>query len=259
MDQILAKITNLSYEIFGVFLPGFIAGLLLLLVWWTLGDLPPLLTFGAVSALTLEMADGFIKRLDTALGIGIAVPCLIATYFLGNALIWVSRSGKADPNDKPMHLLLSSLSMRIPKPEHSFAPSLRDLFDKVNKKFADGGELLDWRKFYPVGKSYLACNLGHSLVATYQNKYTFHRSIVLSAAITFWLCVLGLVVGTATSICQHVGPKWLPLSALAITSVFMVKGFTASYRLHWEMFGNTIITELYSLLFGPEPKSNDSK
>ena len=259
MDQILAKIVNLSYELLGIYLPGFIFGLFILLVWWGVGDLPPVLTHGAVPSLTLDWIDAVVKKLDVKLGIGIAIPGVICSYFLGTFLVWVSRSGRADANSKWTHLLASSLLMKIPKPQHSYEPALGALFDKVRLRFSDASNPLDWRMFYPVGKAYLARNAAHSLVTTYQNKYTFHRSLVLSSAISFWLSVSALVLGGITSHFCRVEPKWMLLSVMAACWLWMVNGFTGSYRFHWQMFGNTIITELYSLLFGPELKANESK
>ena len=260
MDQILAKLVNLSYELLGVFLPGFIFSLFILLVWWCTGDLISVITTGGIPALTVNWLEGFIQKLDVRLGVGLAVPAILASYFLGNLLVWISRSGRPDSNANSWHLLRSSLFLKIPKPEHSYAVALGPLFDRVREKFtAPGVASLEWRMFYPVGKAYLARNVANSLVTTYQNKYTFHRSLVLGAVVVFWLSAFALITAAVTNHFVHVVPRWYQLIGLAAFSLFMVNGFTASYRLHWGLFGDTIITELYSLFFGPERKSNESK
>ena len=111
------------------------------------------------------------------------------------------------------------------------------LFDRVREKFtAPGVASLEWRMFYPVGKAYLARNVANSLVTTYQNKYTFHRSLVLGAVVVFWLSAFALITAAVTNHFVHVDPRWYQLIGLAAFSLFMVNGFTASYRLHWGLF-----------------------
>ena len=139
------------------------------------------------------------------------------------------------------------MTLKIPKPEHAYDPNLQPLMDAVSKRLGEASPLA-WRLFYPVVKSYLSRNLAQSLVSTYQNKYTFHRSIVMAAAILFWLCVATVVGGLVTHRVNGAVPHWAWLSALMAASLIMVLGFSGSYRMHWQMFDNTIITEAYSLI-----------
>jgi hypothetical protein len=258
LEQIVSKIVNLSYELLGVFLPGFIFCLFLLLTWWCVGDLISVLTAGGIPTLTVDWTDAFIKKLDVKLGVGLGVPAVILSYFMGSTLVWISRSGKQDENSGAFHLLLSSLLFKIPKPVNSYSPALTPLFEKVGSKFVAPDETrLEWRQFYPVGKVFLARKLSTSLVSTYQNKYTFHRSLVLSAVTTFWLCTAAILLGLIALFCHPLGTHWWPLGIWTGFSLLMANGFTASYRLNWGLFGDTIITELYSLLFGPEAESNE--
>lgn len=247
MDQLLAKILGLSYELFGVFLPGLIA-LLFLIAWWAAtGDLASQWTFAAIPTLTIASVEKIITSLDSRLGIGVAIPSLIASYFLGNALVWASRSGKPDPGATRLYLTWMALTLKIPKPEYSYDQKLQPLMDAVIKRLGEASPL-GWRLFYPVVKSYLSRNLANSLVSTYQNKYTFHRSLVMAAAILFWLCSVTVIGGAITHYVNGAVPRWGWLGALTAASLFMVMGFSGSYRMHWVMFGDTIITEAYSLL-----------
>jgi hypothetical protein len=251
MDQLIAKITSLSYEIFGVFLPGFIAAIFGIAWWAGVGDLAPRWTFGTVPRLTYATAETMLKGLDVRLGIGIAIPLIVLCYFLGNTLVWVSRSGRPDKNKSSFHLLLGSLLLRIPKPETSYSMDLESLLKAVEKHFVGSHSSLSWRQFYPVVKCYLSRQLPGSLVTTYQNKYTFHRSIAMASAFLFWFGLIALLGGLLTYAVYGNEPRWALVMFLILISLWMVNGFTASYRFHWEMFGNTIITESYSLLYGP--------
>ena len=259
MDQLLAKLTILSYDIFGVFLPGIFGGLFFVVWWYALGPLATCWTYGEIPQLTAATAKHMLDSVNLEIGIGIGIPVLVASYFVGNTLVWISRSGKPDSNDGALHLLSQSIVFRVPKPEHSFSPALRPLFDLVQKKFAQTEEPLNWRQMYPVVKNYLAQNGMYSLVSTYQNKYTFHRSMVMASAALFWLAAAGLIGGGITHCINGCAPKWGWLVAIMLTTLFLVRGFSDSYRLNWEMFANTIITEAYALIYGPKNEQHPSR
>jgi len=140
----------------------------------------------------------------------------------------------------------------IPKPNSPFNPKLQRLFEVVRKRFASKGVLPEWQEFYPIAKSFLAQNVTSSLISTYQNKYTLHRSIATAATLLFWASVIAIGVSNFTSYTPDQAPSYLLLSALAIGSLALVYGFSASYIYNWEMFGNTIVTETYSKLCGPQ-------
>src|SRR4051812_15155484 len=96
MDQLLAKLVNLNYELFGVFLPGFIAWVFLVLNWVALGPMVPALTNGALPQLTSTDLLNAVGRLSLVTGVGIGIPVLIASYFLGHILLWFSRRGSQE-------------------------------------------------------------------------------------------------------------------------------------------------------------------
>lgn len=258
MNEIIGKLTNLTYEIFGVILPGMVAALFLAAWWAALGPVAPLWSLGGIQALTVR---DLIEFFSTRISAGMVIPLLAVSYFLGHLVLWVARAGVAseDASRRPWKRIKRSLFFRIPKPSGSYDPSLDSLFEAIRPKFALGGQRLEWRQFYPVAKSYIAQRLTYSLIATYQNKYTLHRSLTTGAAGLFWLSVLGLVGGLVTLHFKGVEPNWFGLGSLLAFSILVIWGFSGSYMYHWQMFGNTIITESYSLIAGPADEHNRSK
>lgn len=253
LEQLLAKLTNLGYELFGVILPGIVA-LIFLVMWWVaLGPLAPHLSSEFFPQLTSNNASKIVESISIKTGIGIALPGLIVTYFLGHILLWIARSGKASDAilKDPFKRTIQSIYLKIPKPESSFDPKLQPLFDEVCVKFSKDSLPLTWPQFYPLAKSYLARNLTQSLVSNYQNKYTLHRSITLAAAGLFWLVMIGSIIGALALQASGIGPRWWLIVLLGFFSVITVWGFSDSYAYHWKLFGNTIITESYSMIFGP--------
>ena len=97
MNELLARLTNLSYDLFGVILPGIVMSLFICLWWTALGPLAPLWTYGAVPELAVATARTMIDSLSVAVGVGIAIPALAVWYFLGHLLLWIARSGTPDP------------------------------------------------------------------------------------------------------------------------------------------------------------------
>lgn len=253
MDELLAKLTNLGYEVFGVILPGVIGGLFLAIWWVALGPVAPLLSNGFFPLLTSNNISELVESLSLKTGIGVAVPGLVLAYFLGHILLWIARSG--EPNEAvskdPWRTVGSSLVFRIPKPPKSYDEELQSLYEAVEARFRQNGSPLPWRQFYPIVKSYLSRNLAYSLVATYQNKYTLHRSIATAAAGLFWLCAFGAGGGVVTCYFRAVAPHWWLLTTLGLLALVLVWGFSGSYMYHWKMFGNTVITEAYSIIYGP--------
>lgn len=254
MSELLSKLTNFGYELTGVILPGIIA-ILFFLLWWTaLGPMASVWTGGEVPEFSVETARGIIDSLSAATGIGVAIPLFAACYFAGHLLHWVARSGKSNQKavDTWYKCLGYSLIFSIPKADASFNPKLQKLFEVVRKRFSTDETPLEWREFYPIAKSFLAQRVTSSLVSTYQNKYTLHRSIATAAALLFWISLIAIGVAKLTFDKPEQSPSYLLLSILVISGLALVHGFSASYIYHWEMFGNTIITETYSNLYGPQ-------
>ncbi|SRR6266851_8201489 len=260
MNELLTKLTNLEYELFSVLIPGFVVGLFVILWWNALGGLAPLWTSNLVPELTVDTARKIVDSLNVPSGAGVGIVAFAICYFAGHILLWIARAGGST---KPQGLkgwqrICRSLIFRIPKPENNYHPKLEELYNKVQAKFSPDGTPLDWRQFYPVVKLFLSEYVRSSLVATYQNKYTFHRSIAAAAALLFWFCILSLIGAWFSPICVEL-LSYVSLSVLAAAGVWIVWGFSASYIYHWEMFGNSVITEAYSYIFGPPPHESSKK
>jgi hypothetical protein len=77
----------------------------------------------------------------------------------------------------------------------------------------------------------------------------------------FWTSVVGGLLAGIGWVCGGVEPNWLLLGTLLALAGVFVWGFSESYLYHWKMFGNSIVTESYCLLYGPqdaEPKPTES-
>lgn len=255
MNDLSAMVRNLSYEIFGVILPGLIAELFFVVWWIALGSAAPILTFGLLPQLTSSTATKLVESLTVNTGIGIAVPGIVVAYFAGHILHWVGRSSTPDEKSSSSwpRRVVYSLIFRIPKPIESYYSNLNPLFEAVEPKFRTNDLQLNWTQFFPLAKCYLSTNLSSSLVATYQNKYTLHRSITTAATFLFWACILAIGLGVVGLKWCPVGeaPRWGLLMILDLFALVLVWGFSDSYLYHWRMFGNTIITETYSQIYGP--------
>ena len=257
MEQLLGKLIDLSYEFFGVFVPGFAMVIFLWLWWWAIGPLAPLWTYDIFTPMDgdriVSIANAINSRSITAELIGI----LVMSYFLGHSLLLVARSGKADQRakNKWTRRVALALLFKIPKPAGSYDERLHRFFEALSAKFSEGSSPLEWRQLYPVVKSYLANNVTHSLVTTYQNKYTLHRSMATAGALGFWLSIISLVGAFLTACANRSDPHWISLVGLTIVALIVLIGFSKSYMDNWEMFGNTILTEAFSAIYGPKNES----
>jgi len=263
MDTLLSKLTNLAYEVFGVILPGLFGLVLAGLLWGALGPVIELWSFSYVPELNASM----LSKIDGLSGASraVAISCLVvALYFLGHALNWISRGIPPKPGspDSRWRRTLLLLRLRFPKPQASFDESLTRLFDAAAAKLSPDPKPLSWREFYPVAKALINQTLKYSLVSTYQNKYTLHRTLAAISVILFWLSLLSLIAGLVTRslVGSHISPNWLLLSVLIGSSLGAVAGFYSSYLYTWRLFGDSIVTESYLVLFGPKlPSVQDEK
>jgi len=254
MSEFLAKLSNLSYELFGVILPGFIVSLILLVVWVAVGPAIEVLAFSSIPAFSMAQLKTFLDALSLVSGISVIVPLLVIWYFLGNILLWIVRGGAPlkESESSGIRRLQLTLTMRIPKPTQSYDADLEPLLLAAYKAFALAQQEANWRVFYPLAKCYLSRTLPSSLVSTYQNKYTFHRSVAAAGSVLFWLVIIALPGALAVRAFGGPSGNWFLLIVLLVASVAIAWGFSGSYMYHWKMFGNTIITETYSLINGPD-------
>ncbi len=258
MDGFWNKLDNLAYELFGVVLPGLVASVLLLMLWYALGPLIPLWSFEYVPELTNERIRYFVRVVPFARECAAIIGTLLTWYFLGHVLNWVSKGRSSrESAAKELKRVWSFLRFRVQKPTEPFDAALKDLFAKVSKKFSPDRDL-SWREFYPLAKNFLVNADRRSLLSTYQNKYTLHRSIAAAAAATVWLTSVGIVAARVT---YYLGattyPNWLMLWVLLLASFATVWGFSATFMFYWTLWGDTIVTESYGALFGVGPRATD--
>lgn len=263
MSEFFNKLTTLSYEIFGVLLPGVIASICAIVVWASLGTFVPDLTLKTVPAYSL---DNLAKTLDTLTGgrgIGAILVLGVFWYFMGFVLLWLSHSRKSryyKGIDKPnwKERLGTALRMSMLKPEFSFSPALNQLFELASRKLTPESVPLTWRQFYPVARTFVLQNTKQTLITNYQQKYTLHRSITCAAVVLFWLeVVIVLLFGLAL---HGLGSINWPLALVTIPcSAVVIVSFSEGYIDNWILWGDSVVTEAFSLLTAPRlEKSKDA-
>src|SRR5437867_2397588 len=143
MNELIGKLTNLTYEFFGVILPGLVATLFLASWWVALGPQAPLVTFGNLPQLTF---GGILQFLRAELDLGTAIPLLALSYFLGHLVLWIARSGLPDSQTpRSFDLVWRCLKLKIPKPSAPYYESLEPLYKRVAAQFTEEGAQLEWR------------------------------------------------------------------------------------------------------------------
>jgi len=254
MEQLFNKLTSLSYELFGIFVPGFVLSLFLIWWWWCVGSLSPIISFGYLPMIGMKGVSEGYGLVPDEIKFGLVVYIVVASYFLGHLINWVGRSGgvKESMADSKKIRLISNLSnclfFSVPKPRESYYQSLEPLFKVAEDRLGLPVDARAWSSFYPVAKSLVAQEAKYSLIATYQNKYTLHRSLTIASVIWFWASVFIACFG-AVFLCHfHVGPRWIPVVLSILFSLMAALGFSESYRFNWLMFDNTVITESFMLL-----------
>jgi hypothetical protein len=250
MNELLAKLVDVTYELFGVLIPGVITSAFLLL--WLL-EAQPLLTWIFGSGVCLDPRH-VLTWLNSSEKNGLIslLALLVGWYLLGQVLLSSSRHSVPDAQSETSgrRRVFRALTFRIPRSPHNYNPGLEPLYKAVAAKFNAPGVELQWSQFYPVVKSHLAEHLSKSLVTLYQNKYTLHRSITMASVILFWLSTL-TGVGAGIAGFYGVAANWGLLIGTLVGSFVIAWSFSASFMLHWQMFGNSVVTEAYSLLNGP--------
>jgi hypothetical protein len=257
MEALAAKLASLSYEIFGIFLPGLVGAVFFLDFWWALGAVPPAISRGSLP----EVSYALMRQVNvTAFDYGVI---LLFVYFLGHLLYWLSRNHGAEKTSA-FRRVISCLLFRIPRPQESFHEPYKDLMDAAARKFYLPIDANTWRRFYPLAKVTLAQRLSRSLVSTYQNTYTLHRSITTAAALLFWstfASVIFVLVFRSALIfgpsALTLKPRWPGLAFNLLGSLGVVWGFSDSFAYNWKMFGNTVITETFAILCGQVEVRNE--
>jgi hypothetical protein len=244
MAEIIAKLMALSYEIIGVLLPGFVFAIYFVLLWYAIGSEAASLGF---PIFTWELLMSFINSLNSSALVVATVPPLFGLYLIGQVILWAGKSWQPNCNGKAWQRFFSSLFFRIPKPAKSYGDSLKPLYDVASRKFNENGATpLEWSAFYPVAKTVLLSKLPTSLAVGYQNKYTFHRSIVVINVLFLWLALIAVVGNCALTSAplQHRAV----MTAMILVELFAAWSFSGSYQYYWKLWGDSIVAESYALL-----------
>ena len=253
MDSLIGKLTNLGYEFFGIFLPGALAVLMWSLLWVAAADVVPWMTMGAVSELTLpEAMDAIARAIEWSAFVSVLLMVVLA-YFVGHLLTWVARGGKRHEQVRIRDHLKGTLRLRPPK-QPSYDLELKPAWEWAGEQLLGKKLKPSWSLFYPAAKSYLLQKRIPSLVTTYQNKYTLHRSLAVAAALTAWgtlfvavFAILSLFLAKIIG-AQAAEPHWFATVVIAAGSLFAVWGFSSSYLYNWTLWGQYLITETYVAL-----------
>lgn len=208
--------------------------------WFALGDMPDV---------KFSLPRATIVWINSISNSWFEIALLLAfSYFSGNSLVWISRK-HGRYTDNTILRVLKCLVFRIPKPFRTFDEPLQPIMKACAEQLGIPDDKDTWRRLYPVSKIILAENLTRSLVSTYQNKYTLHRSITGASVVLFWLSLLSLLSSLFFYNFFHPSIfSIIKLGVLDLVSLFLIWGFSASFSYYYLMFGNVIVTETFSVL-----------
>jgi hypothetical protein len=256
MNEIVTKITNATYDVFGVMLPGVMASVL----------------FSAVLGFTLA-ANRVVEssRFESLWELVVEHPSgatailAVLAYFVGLTLIWLSR-GKVwvGPTQRLVGFVKGwplwarfMLFAKASSPPESHGSELgaarRHAAAVLTKRLGSNALDLDtnWRAFYLIAKTLVPQKLQRSLIATYQSKYTFHRSLAVMFSVALWMSVIGAVFSAAASFSAPV----YVLAASALLCALFVLVFASQFEYHWKLLGDAVIAETIVVLLEKEGAS----
>lgn len=118
MSDLFGSITsNLAYEFLGVFLPGMIASIFLLLFWIALGPATPYWTFGVLPQFSMTTLDRGLNSLSPISGASIVIPLLAIWYFAGHLLLWLGRMAPILPGRQELFVSTFTALTRLCLPK----------------------------------------------------------------------------------------------------------------------------------------------
>jgi hypothetical protein len=187
---------------------------------------------------------------------------IIFSYFAGHLLKGLSKYGipvwalifrKLKPKITPSCSWLCFI-MLIGEPQSN--SSHRDKFKDFKESAATNlvrrlgmtdSALSDWGNFYFFAKNFIGEVGKHSLISTYQNKYTLHRSLAGLVGLLFTVCIFSLLVASVFSATATSSGKLLLLASCVI-SLVLTWHFTTSYQEYWRLLGDAVIAEVTVIL-----------
>lgn len=252
MDALLDKISNLNYELFGLIFPGFLA-LLSITYFGSIG-------FYMIDKFPFSNFTNTFETLYEDYTLVFFIGLLIFSYLSGHLLKWISKDGiwKLLPplgfvqNKLPRIETIWIRFFLLAGDTYPVGSNHRDSFislkDALAKKLSsiiplNGMEetLENWPDFYFISKSYIGQNDTKNLLANYQNKYTFHRSLASLFSVLIWISLGNMIMiwesGVPTYVIMVVG-------AHAFLAYLLLRNFVASYVSFWILFGDVVVAEL---------------
>ncbi len=216
-------------------------------IWWvSLEEAPTQITAGYFKPLLTEDILDFTKQIFTENSTGLLFPLIFFWYILGHITQWFSRNTKFTESNGISNFsrVSAALAFRPARPAAFYSEELKPLLDHLSKTLSPNEAPLDWKAFFPIAKNFVARNSASSLITNYQNKYTLHRSITITSAGLFWANSISIILTIPFPFLN----TNLPLQIILVpSSLFLVWGFSGGYETNWKLFGNTVITEAYSL------------
>ncbi len=175
-----------------------------------------------------------------------------AWYLIGTFVKFLSRGASAGPSSRARKVL-RLVGIERPSPTKSSHEALEPLLKRCYSLMEAQTRLshLEWRQYYPLAKAVVMQGGSHSLLPTYQNKYTLHRSLASLCALAFLAASLLLVVYVVLLfIPSDAGARlaWWWWSPTMLVTIWGHLAFTHSYHYNWTLWGDTIITESLALL-----------
>jgi len=206
----------------------------------------------------LDIGWTYLAAIDVGSVSGFSI-AIVAGYIAGLFLRGISRG--------PLAMMLDWIGVRVSgaahidrvlllgslRPQRSMSEELdstRELAQTALAKHLElePSTLSDWVRFYSAAKAALRESKSSSLISTYQNKYTFHRSLAVAFTVLAWTAGVLAVVSIArdrSDVALYVG--WLAVSLLG-TSISRHQ-----FKRNWLLWGDTVIVETLAA-FSPTPK-----
>jgi hypothetical protein len=262
MDELVRKLSTLSYELIGTFFPGislvFIVGI------YCVGASYPGASPEDIRRAVLLVDDAreatfaatFLLLLVSYLA-GIWIQHIASNGVWPDALVkfvgWVAQKVRvANRIPNVVRVLLLS---RMPNPAKSYGESLNSVFENAAAALAArlGYQLAEekdrWLQFYPIARTLVRRSSLPSLVQSYQNKYTLARALSYVVAMAFWFSSVATFRGLSHG---EGGATMFPF-LLALLSLLAVLGLISQFRYQWTIWGSILIAETVLVLSDFEP------
>ena len=250
MNAFISKLADLGYEFFGIILPGVVTALGLLLLWIAAGPFLAGISGGVIPCASFAGAKAFIDSLASWSGYAFVVFLVALSYILGHILKWLSHGGKEISGISHRDRLWGFLRFSPPKPTEAFDDDFKPLHEAVVAHMKERLNVeISWKAFYSTTRPLVLKGLPFSLLTTYQNKYTLHRSLATLGATMMWLvsgCLMLWII-CKVLLAEEGDPNLVGMILLLLGSFGMLDLFSRSYLFNWKLWGNSVVAESTAL------------